>query len=177
MAGAPRVDPRAQRQGRNPDSGRIRIDRRSPASAAEPRDGGSSAVAAEGREGAPIIAIDQPLTIVIAVPDLDRGKLTALDRDLFGAARALADAGGSAVLAAVPPDCRDDLGAAGADRVVRFGPLARGAYAPERLAPALVELARAHQAGHLVFADTPTGGGDIGRRVAACLNVRPAVHV
>jgi hypothetical protein len=68
------------------------------------------------------VVIEQPQAWVIAVPDLDRGRLTALDRDLIGAARLLADAQRGAVLVAVAAGCLDDLGAAGADRVVRKPP-------------------------------------------------------
>jgi electron transfer flavoprotein alpha subunit len=123
------------------------------------------------------VVIEDPQSWVIAVPDLDRGRLTTLDRDLIGAARLLADAQGGAVLVAVAAGCLDDLGAAGADRVVRFAALATGAYAPATLARALVELARSDQAKHLLFADTPTAGGDVGRRIAALLGERPAAHV
>jgi electron transfer flavoprotein alpha subunit len=114
---------------------------------------------------------------VIAVPDLDRGRLTALDRDLIGAARVLADAQRGAVLVVVPSDCAEDLGIAGADRVVRYAVPAAGSYLPVVLARALAGLAQRHEAPHLLFADALTGGGDVGRRVAARLGVRPAAHV
>jgi len=122
------------------------------------------------------VTIEQPESILIAVPDLDRGRLTALDRDLIGAARVLADAQRGAVLVVVASDCVDDLGAAGADRVVRYATPAAGTYLPVVLARALTELAHRHAARHLLFADGPAGG-DVGRRVAAQLGVRPAAHV
>ncbi|HEX4584814.1 MAG TPA: electron transfer flavoprotein subunit alpha/FixB family protein [Burkholderiaceae bacterium] len=123
------------------------------------------------------VTIEQPESIVIAVPDLDRGRLTARDRDLIGAARVLADAHRGAVLAVVPSDCTDDLGGAGADRVARYALPAAGTYLPAVLAPALIELAHRHGASHLVFGEGLGGGADVGRRVAAQLGVRPAVRV
>jgi electron transfer flavoprotein alpha subunit len=81
------------------------------------------------------------------------------------------------VLVVVPSDCEDDLGAAGADRVVCYATPASGTYLPAVLAPALVELAHRHRASHLLFGDGPAGGADLGRRVAARLGVRPAVRV
>jgi electron transfer flavoprotein alpha subunit len=123
------------------------------------------------------VTIDQPESIVIAVPDLDRGRLTPLDRDLIGAARVLADANRGAVLLVVPSDCIDDLGGAGADRVVRYATPAHGAYLPAVLTRALIELAQQQAARHLLFADGPGPGADLGRRIAAQLGVRPAVHV
>ena len=123
------------------------------------------------------MSIEHPDSIVIAVPDLDRGRLTALDRDLIGAARVLADAQRGAVLVVVPSDCADDLGIAGADRIVRYPAPAAGTYLPVVLARALAELARRHAARHVVFAEGMTGGGDVGRRVAALLGVRAAARV
>jgi electron transfer flavoprotein alpha subunit len=178
VAAPARLDPRALRQMHSPVSGRVRIDR----SALVP---GATVGAVQG-PGAPSAArlpeiarvtIEHPDAIVIAVPDLERGRLTALDRDLIGAARVLADAHRGAVLVVVPAGCLDDLGAAGADRLVCFAPPPAGAYLWAALAPALVELASTYEASHLLFADTPTAGGDLGRRVATQLGERPAVHV
>jgi electron transfer flavoprotein alpha subunit len=122
------------------------------------------------------VTIEQPESIVIAAPDLDRGRLTALDRDLLGAARVLADAQRGAVVVVVPTGCTDDLGGAGADRVVRYAMPEAATYLPAVLAPALIELAHRTAAGHLLFAEGPTGG-DVGRRVAARLGERPAARV
>ncbi len=123
------------------------------------------------------VTIEQPESIVIAVPDLDRGRLTALDRDLVGAARVLADALRGAVLVVVPTGCTDDLGSAGADLVVRYSTPEAGTYLPAVLAPALIELAHRHAVRHLLFSERPAGGGDVGRRIAAQLGVRPAARV
>ncbi len=158
-AGVLRYDPRGEREPLLPGSA---------ASAPAP-------ASATGTDLQPVV-IDQPQAWVIAAPDLDRGRLTALDRDLIGAARLLADAQHGAVLVAVESGCLDDLGGAGADRVVRFAPPAPGAHVPATLARALAELAGTYQARHLLFADTPTAGGDLGRRVAAHLGERPAVR-
>ena len=172
-----RRDPRAVRQVRDPVSGRIRIDRSgAPASVAAVgavRSGASPTPSAE----LPQVTIEQPRSIVIAVPDLERGRLTALDRDLIGAARVLADAQRGAVWVVVPSGCTDDLGRAGADGVVRYQEPTDGTHPPTVLARSLVELAKRQRASHLLFADTLTAGGDLGRRVAAQLDVRPAARV
>jgi electron transfer flavoprotein alpha subunit len=176
----PRRDPRALRQMRSAASGRIRIDRSAVESAATMvlAQGPGPGVPSPARSPAIArVTIEHPEAIVIAVPDLDRGRLTALDRDLIGAARVLADAHRGAVLVVVPNGCLDDLGTAGADRVVCFATPPVGTYLCAALAPALAELADTYGAGHLLFADTPTAGGDLGRRVATRLGERPAVHV
>jgi electron transfer flavoprotein alpha subunit len=165
-AGVIRRDPRRERES-GAEAGVFGL----PGEGASERDG------QPGRSGLNEVTIEQPESIVIAVPDLDRGRLTALDRDLIGAARVLADAQCGAVLAVVASDCTDDLGVAGADRVVRYAMPAAGTYLPAVLARALTELAVRHGARHLVFADGTPLGGDVGRRVAAQLGVRPAAHV
>jgi electron transfer flavoprotein alpha subunit len=144
--------------------------------------GAGAAISAPAREavvprGVPEVVIENPESIVIAVPDLDRGRLTMTDRDLIGAARRLADAQRGAVMVVAPSDCSDDLGGAGADRLIRYAAPTAGTYLPAALAGALVELAHRHHARHLLFVDGPAGGGDLGRRVAALLGERPATRV
>jgi electron transfer flavoprotein alpha subunit len=161
-SGVVRRDPRSERTSGVPSAAAVRSGTALPSPA-------SPAVL-------PQVTIEQPQAIVMAVPDLERGRLTALDRDLIGAARVLADAQRGAVLVVVPSSCADDLGCAGADRVVRYEAPAAGTHLAAALAPALVELAQRYQASHVLFADTLTAGGDLGRRVAAQLDERPAVR-
>lgn len=111
--------------------------------------------------------IDHPSCLIVAVPDLPQGRLTSHDRDLLGAARVLAEAAGGAVLAIVFGAAKDDLGAAGVDRVVGFtGPQFEG-YVPEPKAQAVLAAMAAHRPAHVLFPDSPWGGADLGRRVAA----------
>jgi electron transfer flavoprotein alpha subunit len=125
--------------------------------------------------------IDHPACLVLAVPDLDDGRLSSHDRDLFGAARVLADGLEGAVLALVcaaeeaAPDL--DLGAAGADRVVVGRHAGFAGYAPEARAAAVAEVVERLGPRHLLFPDSAAGGGDLGRRVAARLGERPAGNV
>jgi len=132
--------------------------------------------------GPPLRVIDHPACLVLAVPDLDDGRLSSHDRDLLGAARVLADGLEGAVLAlvclaegALPEDL--DLGAAGADRVVVARHAGFAGYAPEARAAAVAEVVERLAPRHLLFPDTAAGGGDLGRRVAARLGERPACNV
>ncbi|MFG1412259.1 electron transfer flavoprotein subunit alpha/FixB family protein [Xanthobacter sp. VTT E-85241] len=106
--------------------------------------------------------IDDPAFLVLALADAPGGHLSAQDRQLLGAARLLADAGGGAVLllASLMPE---DSGAAGADRVAGLcGDDADGRA--DALAAAVLALAPRH----VLFAETSTGG-DLARRVAVRL--------
>ena len=129
----------------------------------------------------PVRVIDDPACHVLVLPDLEDGRLTSHDRDVFGAARILADALSGAVTALVcasgaGPRDDLDLGAAGADRVLVLADAAFAGYAPEARAAAVLAVAAALDARHLLFPDTATEGGDTGRRVAARLGDRAAAN-
>jgi electron transfer flavoprotein alpha subunit len=121
------------------------------------------------------IVIENPVCLILAVPDLEDGRLSHHDRDLLGAARLLADAAGGAVVVLTPLPTTEDFGAAGADRLLSTG-LPPG-YMPERKAAAVLAAIESLQPRHVLFCETATGGGDIGRRVAATLAECPAPRV
>ncbi len=155
----PRRDPRAeQRQATVPGTARLRLDRtqRTPVIAIAPE--------RPVVETAPQIRIiAEPAFLVAAVPDAPGGRLTPHDRQLLGAARLLADAGGGAVLAIVP-DVVEGLGAAGADRVLVLADNAD--FDPEGRADAIGATLAALKVRHALFAET-ADGGDLARRIAA----------
>lgn len=189
-----RRDPRAEREGRRaaggsrarftievvavPASGRQRIDPRKAEEALlvpgarrrldRSQTGGRTYVGqAVAVPAAPtVIIIDQPAFLVAVVPDATEGRLSPIDRQLFGAARILADAGGGAVIAIVPP-LSDDAGPAGADRLATYIPSDR-AYDPEGRATSIAAAIRAHSPRHVIFPET-ADGGDLARRVAVLL--------
>ena len=60
--------------------------------------------------------------MILAVPDLEDGRLDSHDRDLLGAARLLADAGEGNVVALVPEDVAADFAPAGATLLSLYNP-------------------------------------------------------
>lgn len=173
----PAEEPRRQRR----DPRAERAARKAPLAEATPaapavRRGGTAAPERESGDP-PVTIIADPAYLILALPDLENGRLSNHDRDLLGAARGLADAGGGALLAAIFEEPRDDLGVAGIDRVVRFVTEATEGYAPETRTAAVVALAEQQSAKHLLFPDRPAPGGDLGRRVAARLGERAATGV
>lgn len=106
--------------------------------------------------------IAEPTFLVAVTPDAPGGRLTPHDRQLFGAARLLADAGGGAVLALVET-APDDLAVAGADRVL-FLPIA--GYDPEAKAGAVEAILAKLDIRHALFPES-ADGGDLARRVTA----------
>jgi electron transfer flavoprotein alpha subunit len=127
-----------------------------------------------------IRTIDSPACLILAVPDLEDGHLTAHDHDLLGAARRLADALDGAVVALAclaPAEPAEDFGAAGVDRLLRADAGAFAGYAPEgKTAAALAAIERLKPR-HVLLPDSPIGGGDVARRLAVRLGVRLAANV
>jgi electron transfer flavoprotein alpha subunit len=156
---------------------RVRRDPRD-AAAARQRAGGRPAEVAP--ETAAPLRIDTPDGLVLAVPDLASGRLSAADRELMGAARQLADllGGALALLAGRAPEValrfRPEL--EGADRVLLpLDPAFAQDLAEPRVAFVLAAL-EAYAPRHVLFPETPLGG-ELARRVAARLGERPGVGV
>ncbi len=176
----PRRDPRAERQppaaasGETGPSGRIRRDPRAPRNPLRPPVAEQPVATVAPKPAAAPIVIDDPAFLIFAVPDLEDGRLSSHDRDLLGAARLLADSGRGAVVVLAPSASKEDFSLAGADRLIA---LDLGGYAPEKKAAAVLACIEALSPRHALFPETVTGGGDIGRRVAAALGEAPATHV
>jgi electron transfer flavoprotein alpha subunit len=174
-----RRDPRAERLGAPPPqaapetgpSGRIRRDPRAgrgPARAAPPQEQPVAALP----QRAPL---ENPACLILAVPDLEDGKLDSHDRDLLGAGRLLADAGPGNLVVLFPAGVTADFAASGADHLLPAA-LPSG-YAPEAKTAAVLAAIEALQPRHVLFPERAAGGGDIGRRVAAILGETLAVRV
>lgn len=157
----PRRDPRAeQRLAQVAGLARLRLDRsqRVPVMVVAATERTVVAAAPQLR------IIEEPAFLVAAVPDAPGGRLTPHDRQLLGAARLLADAGGGAVVAIVFGTV-EGLGAAGADRVLA---LAADEFDPEGRADALCAALAALKVRHALLPET-ADGGDLARRLAAGL--------
>jgi len=127
---------------------------------------GRATPAAEKPVDLPLVVVSAPRGWIIAVPDLAGGAYTSHDRDVLGAARALADAIGAAVLAVEFADDVTGADLAGADhRIVIAG--GSDAYDPERRVAMLESLLTEYEPLHVLLPDTAVGGGDLGRRLAA----------
>ncbi|MDF2618145.1 MAG: Electron transfer flavoprotein alpha subunit [Xanthobacteraceae bacterium] len=155
--GRPRRDPRGEeRLALVPGTARRRLDRTQRIAATA-----ISQAPAPSAEAAPTVRIiAEPAYLVAVVPDASGGRLTPHDRQLLGAARILADAGGGAVLALAEAD---DLASAGADRVLAL-PVA--GYDPEAKALAVQAILAGLDIRHALFPESPDGG-DLARRLAA----------
>ncbi|MBV1837727.1 electron transfer flavoprotein subunit alpha/FixB family protein [Acetobacter estunensis] len=112
------------------------------------------------------IRIENPEFLIAVIPDLIDGRLDRFDRQLLGAARKLADAGGGAVVvlgARSAPPMHEMLGQAGADRVVLTG--ADGSD-PEARVDELIILLDRLSPRHVLLSESEDGA-DLARRLAA----------
>ncbi|WP_353213749.1 electron transfer flavoprotein subunit alpha/FixB family protein [Salinisphaera hydrothermalis] len=173
-SGRRRRDPRRiRRAGVISAAGRLRIDR-SGRSMGAGRSAGTARPAASA--GPELVRIDAPAFWIFVVPDYEGGRLSSHDRDVFGAARRLADRDGGAVVAVVF-ETGEDLGVAGADRVIRFDDECYAGYAPEARTAALEAVRQQLAPRRVLLPDTTVAGGDLGRRLAAGLGEAPATRV
>lgn len=163
-------------------NGLKRIDRSGMQTAAGlSRPGARATAAADTRR---TVHIESPAFLIAVVPDLPGGRLSAHDRDLLGLARQLADADPEvpgAVLAVVFDAVREEgFGIAGVDRLLHHhGDQAAGlhAYSAEVRLTVLSDIERELTPRYWLLPDSPMGGAELGRRLAARLGERPATQV
>ena len=110
--------------------------------------------------------IAEPAFLVLAVVDQPGGALSEHDRQLIGAARLFADAGSGAVVALAIGSI-DGLAAAGADRAMALPPDLAGNDHPEFRAAAIAAAIAKLKPRHVLFPESPEGGSDLARRIAA----------
>ena len=121
--------------------------------------------------------VADPRYLVAAVPNLEGGRLSSHDHDLFGAARDLADEDGGGVLAIVFGDCQADLALCGCDRLVQFADPRLAGFAPEARLAALQAAVAAYRPSFMLFPDCAAMGADLGRRFAAAAGMDVATNV
>ena len=125
----------------------------------------------------PLQVIEQPAFYIAVVPDMVGGRLSSHDRDLLGLARKLAGEGG-AVLAIVFGEHKESaFDTAGVDRLLLVEGDEYEGYAPEQRVLALRAVDGQFVPRHWLLPDSRTGGGELGRRLAAALGERPAGRV
>ncbi|MGR4070429.1 electron transfer flavoprotein subunit alpha [Billgrantia sp. C5P2] len=136
---------------------------------------------AETKDSRRQVTIDDPAFLVTVVPELPGGRLSGHDKDLLGLARRLADADPErpgAVLAVVFGEHKEEaFGEAGIDRLLHLDDALFDGYAPEARLAALAAVEAEYAPSHWLLPDSKLGGADLGRRLAARLQERPAAGV
>lgn len=125
----------------------------------------------------PLHVIEQPAFHICVVPDMVGGRLSSHDRDLLGLASKLAGGEGAVVAVIFGEDKESAFDTAGVDRLLRIDGEAFDGYAPEARVLALSAVESQLAPRHWLLPDSRSGGGELGRRLAAKLGERPATRV
>ncbi|MET1078977.1 MAG: electron transfer flavoprotein subunit alpha/FixB family protein [Pseudomonas sp.] len=158
-------------------SGLKRIDRSGASGGAPGRETSRGRAQAAAEVVLPLFTLAEPAFYILVVPDMVGGRLSSHDRDLLGLARSLAGESG-AVLAVVFGEHKEsafDLN--GVDRLLQLDGGEYAGYAPEQQVQALAAVEREFNPRHWLLPDSRSGGGELGRRLAALLGERPATRV
>ncbi|MCO6060260.1 electron transfer flavoprotein subunit alpha/FixB family protein [Pseudomonas sp. MOB-449] len=125
----------------------------------------------------PLHIVEQPAFHICVVPDMVGGRLSSHDKDLLGLANKLAGSDGAVVAVLFGEDKEAAFDTAGVDRVLRIEGSEFDGYAPEARVLALSAVESQLAPRHWLLPDSRTGGGELGRRLAAKLGERPATRV
>ncbi|WP_210015263.1 electron transfer flavoprotein subunit alpha [Pseudomonas palmensis] len=125
----------------------------------------------------PLHQVPVPAFYIVVVPDMVGGRLSSHDRDVLGLAHGLAGSDG-AVLAVVFGEHKETaFGTFGVDRLLQIDGDAFAGYAPEQRVQGLRAVDNQFNPRHWLLPDSRSGGGELGRRLAAALGERPATRV
>jgi electron transfer flavoprotein alpha subunit len=128
----------------------------------------------------PLHQIDEPDFYILVVVDLVSARLTSHDRDTLGLAHDMANSNNAkgAVVAIFFGEVKEDkLDTAGIDRLIHFDSCEYHSYNPEQRCADIYNIVNELQPKHILLPDSINGGGDLGRRLAAKLDERPACGV
>ncbi|MFP5423668.1 MAG: electron transfer flavoprotein subunit alpha/FixB family protein [Gammaproteobacteria bacterium] len=125
----------------------------------------------------PLHIIEQPAFYIAVVPDMVGGRLSAHDKDLLGLAHKLAGSDGAVIAVIFGEHKESAFDSNGVDRLLQFDGEGFDGYAPEARVLALGAVERQLTPRHWLLPDSRSGGGELGRRLAAKLGERPATRV
>jgi electron transfer flavoprotein alpha subunit len=126
----------------------------------------------------PLHKVPEPASYIVVVLDLVSGRLNGHDKDTLGLAQQLANRNGGAVVAIAFGELKDgSLDKAGVDRLIHLQGERYSNYNPEQRCHELQAIIDELDPQHILLPDSINGGGDLGRRLAAALQQRPACGV
>ncbi|WOH37408.1 electron transfer flavoprotein subunit alpha/FixB family protein [Thalassotalea fonticola] len=128
----------------------------------------------------PLHQVAEPTFYIVVALDLVSGRLNGHDKDTLGLAQQLANRnnGGGAVVAVAFGELKDDsLDKSGVDRLIHLDGQQYSNYNPEQRCNDLQSIIAELNPQHILLPDSINGGGDLGRRLAAALALRPACGV
>ena len=125
----------------------------------------------------PLHIIEQPAFHIVVVPDMVGGRLSSHDKDLLGLANKLAGSEGAVVAVVFGEHKESAFDTAGVDRLLHLQGEDFEGYTPEQRVLALSTVESQLAPRHWLIPDSRSGGGELGRRLAAKLGERPATRI
>ncbi|MBF9000958.1 electron transfer flavoprotein subunit alpha [Vibrio nitrifigilis] len=127
----------------------------------------------------PLHKVEAPDFYVVVVPDMVGGRLTSHDKDVLGQAHQLVQQseGQGAVMAVIFGLHKEEhLDLAGVDRLIAVQGELFEQYCPEVKAQVLASVEQAYRPKHWLFPDSIQGGFELGARLSALIDERPATQ-
>ncbi len=127
----------------------------------------------------PLHKVESPDFYVIVVPDMSGGRLSSHDKDVLGQAHQLVSQyeGQGAVMAVVFGSHKEEqFDTAGVDRLISVDGDVFEQYSPEPRAEILAGIEQEFSPKHWLFPDSISGGFEIGARLSALIDERPATQ-
>ncbi len=127
----------------------------------------------------PLHKVESPDFYIVVVPDMPGGRLSSHDKDVLGQAHQLvkqSDGEGAVMAVVFGTHKEEQFDLAGVDRLLTIPDEVFDHYSPEQRAEVLAIIEAQYSPKHWLFPDSIQGGFEIGARLSAAINERPATQ-
>jgi electron transfer flavoprotein alpha subunit len=128
----------------------------------------------------PLHKVESPDFYIVVVPDMPGGRLSSHDKDVLGQAHQLvkqSDGEGAVMAVVFGTHKEEQFDLAGVDRLLAIPDEVFDYYSPEQRVEVLASIEAQYTPKHWLFPDSIQGGFEIGARLCAVINERPATQV
>ncbi|MGY0615531.1 electron transfer flavoprotein subunit alpha [Vibrio sp. FJH11] len=128
----------------------------------------------------PLHKVESPDFYIVVVPDMPGGRLSSHDKDVLGQAHQLvkqSDGEGAVMAVVFGTHKEEQFDLAGVDRLLAIPDEVFDYYSPEQRVEVLASIEAQYKPKHWLFPDSIQGGFELGARLCAVINERPATQV
>lgn len=127
----------------------------------------------------PLHKVESPDFYIVVVPDMPGGRLSSHDKDVLGQAHQLvkqSDGEGAVMAVVFGTHKEEQFDLAGVDRLLAVPDEVFDYYSPEQRVEVLASIEAQYKPKHWLFPDSIQGGFELGARLCAVINERPATQ-
>ncbi|MGP8308008.1 electron transfer flavoprotein subunit alpha [Vibrio sp. YIC-376] len=127
----------------------------------------------------PLHKVESPDFYIVVVPDMPGGRLSSHDKDVLGQAHQLvkqSDGEGAVMAVVFGTHKEEQFDLAGVDRLLAIPDEVFDYYSPEQRVEVLASIESQYTPKHWLFPDSIQGGFELGARLCAVINERPATQ-